>query len=82
MPGTRPTYERARKELRHRLASNIRAQRKRLGLSQENAAERVSFSLRYLQRIEREIVNMPLDTVARFAHAFRVDPSVLVCHVD
>ncbi len=42
-------------------------------VTQERAAERVGFSLQYLQRIERQIVNVPLDTVARFAHAFGVD---------
>lgn len=73
--------EKARTELRHRFAVNVRAQRARLGLSQEKTAERVGFSLQYVQRIEREIVNVPLDTVARFALAFRIDPAALLANV-
>lgn len=53
-------------------------ERRRLGLTQTKAAERVGFSLQYLQRIEREIVNVPLDTIARFARAYRVAPSLLL----
>ena len=72
------TYDRLRRRLRHRLAENIRLERRRLGLTQERAAEKIGFSLQYLQRIEREIVNVPLDTVARFAHALKIDPARLV----
>ena len=72
------TLEKVRRETRRRFADNLRVQRKRLGLTQEKAAERVGFSLQYLQRIEREIVNVPLDTVARFAHAYRVEPESLL----
>ena len=74
----RASYERLRREARLRFADNLRAQRKRLGLTQERAAERVGFSLQYLQRIERRMVNVPLDTIARFAHAFDVDPTRLL----
>ena len=78
MAGAASTYEKLRRALRHRLAENLRLERRRLGLTQERAAEKVGFSLQYLQRIEREIVNVLLDTVARFAHAFKVDPAKLV----
>ena len=77
MSGSAAAYEKARRELRHRFADNLRCERARLDLTQERLAERVGFSLQYVQRIEREIVNVPLDTVARFAHAFHVDPSTL-----
>jgi transcriptional regulator with XRE-family HTH domain len=68
MAASTKSYERMRRSLRHRFAQNIRAERRRLGLTQERAAERVGFSLQYYQRIEREIVNVPLDTIARFAN--------------
>jgi transcriptional regulator with XRE-family HTH domain len=71
-------YERLRLEARKRLADGIRRERGRLGLTQEAAAELVGYSLQYLQRIERQIVNVPIDTVARFAFAFRVDPVQLL----
>lgn len=60
------------------LAANLRLERQRLGLSQERAAERVRLSLQYLQRIERCIVNVPLDTLVRFARGYGVDPSDLL----
>jgi transcriptional regulator with XRE-family HTH domain len=74
MLGPRTIREKRRRELRHRLADGLRSERKRLGLSQERAAEKAGYSLQYFQRIEREIVNVPLDTLARLAHAFGVDP--------
>jgi transcriptional regulator with XRE-family HTH domain len=60
------------------LAANLRLERQRLELSQEKAAEQVGFSLQYLQRIERRIVNVPLDTLVRFAHAYGVEPAELL----
>lgn len=79
MSGRTPTYEKLRRELRRgRLAENLRSERKRLRLTQERAAERAGFSLQYFQRIEREIVNVPLDTVARLARALQVDPGRLL----
>ncbi len=78
MAAPRAPYEKIRQEARLRFAANLRAQRKRLGLTQERAADRVGFSLQYLQRIERRMVNVPLDTLARFAFAYGVDPTVLL----
>ncbi len=78
MSGRTPTYDKLRREFRGRLAQNLRSQRKRLGLTQETAAEKAGFSLQYFQRIERELVNVPLDTVARLAQAFQVDPARLL----
>ena len=74
----RRSYEKLRDDARRRFAENIRAERHRLVLTQEEAAELVGFSLQYLQRIERQIVNAPLDTIVRFAHAFQVTPSKLL----
>ncbi|MFT3840776.1 MAG: helix-turn-helix transcriptional regulator [Myxococcaceae bacterium] len=60
------------------LAANLRLQRERLKLSQERAAEQVGFSLQYVQRIERCIVNVPLDTLVRFALVYGVEPAELL----
>jgi ribosome-binding protein aMBF1 (putative translation factor) len=74
----RRDYDSLRRETRARLSANIKKERARLGLTQEQTAERVDFSLQYVQRIERSMVNVPLDTVARFAHAFGVSPARLL----
>ncbi|MCC6748354.1 MAG: helix-turn-helix transcriptional regulator [Deltaproteobacteria bacterium] len=71
-------YDRLRALARRWFAENIRAERHRLELTQEEAAELVGFSLQYLQRIERQTVNVPLDTIARFAYAYEVDPCNLL----
>jgi len=81
MPGARTTLQKLQRKTRHRLAENLRGHRQRLKLTQEEAAEEVGFSLQYYQRIERKIVNVPLDTIARFAHAFGVDPSELLAPI-
>lgn len=78
MRAQRPPLETLRKALRGRLAENLRVERKRLGLTQERTAEKAGFSLQYFQRIEREMVNVPLDTIARLAHALQIDPAQLV----
>ena len=78
LPMAKDAQDKLRLALRRRLATNIKAQRARLGLTQERAAESVGFSLQYEQRIERCIVNVPLDTIARFASAFGVDPGELL----
>jgi transcriptional regulator with XRE-family HTH domain len=71
-------YERLRTELRKRLSANIKGARRRLGMSQEETAEAVDFSLPYEQRIEGGRVNVPLDTLVRFAAAFGIDPAKLL----
>ena len=71
-------YEGLRLELRRRFGENLKRERARLGLTQEAAAGLVGFSLQYVQRIERGIVNVPLDTIARFAAALQVDPAGLL----
>jgi transcriptional regulator with XRE-family HTH domain len=63
---------------RRLLAANLRSQRERLGLTQERAAERVGFSLQYTQRIERCLVNVPIDTLVRFARGYGVEPAMLL----
>lgn len=70
------------REARSVLAANLKRCRQELGLSQERAAEKVGFSLQYLQRIERQIVNVPLDTLARFAQAYGVAPHELLAPAE
>lgn len=74
----RPSLARLQKEMRRQLSANLRRERQRLGLTQEQAAERVRLSMQYYQRIERCIVNVPLDTLVRFARGFGVEPAELL----
>lgn len=74
----RSNLAKVQKSTRAILAANLRRERHRLGLSQEKAAEQVEFSLQYVQRIERMVVNVPLDTLVRFAYAYGVEPADLL----
>lgn len=65
-------------ELRRILSANLKRARAHVGFTQEGAAEEADFSLQYFQRIERGIVNVPLDTIARLAAALRVAPHELL----
>jgi transcriptional regulator with XRE-family HTH domain len=71
-------FKKAQGQLRRRLALNLKAARLRMGLSQEKTAERAGFSLQYFQRIERLMVNVPLDTLTRLALALRTEPADLL----
>ncbi len=70
--------KKAQGQIRKRLALNLKAARLRMGLSQERTAERAGFSLQYFQRIERVMVNVPLDTLTRLAVALRMEPADLL----
>lgn len=73
-----PKLMKLQKATRLVLAANLRLQRQRHHLTQEQAAEEVGLSLQYLQRIERCIVNVPLDTITRFARGYGVEPAELL----
>ena len=60
-------------ELRKRLARAVRRERLRLGLTQEETAERAGIATRQLQRVEAAGVNAGLSTLAGLCRAFRVD---------
>lgn len=60
-------------ELRKRLARAARRERLRLGLTQEEVAERAGVAPRQLQRVEAGVVNAGLSTIAGLCRAFRVD---------
>lgn len=74
----RNSLAKQQKVTRRLLAANLKLERQRLKLTQERAAERVGLSLQYLQRIERTIVNVPLDTITRFARGYGVEPAELL----
>ena len=74
----RRTVDKLRAALRRRVSANLRRHRARLDLTQERMAERSGFALQYYQRIERKLVNVPLDTLARLAKALEVDPRELL----
>lgn len=63
----------AEEELRSRLAANTRTLRIKAGMSMREAAERAEIPLRQWQRVEAGEVNATLKTIARAAHALRVD---------
>lgn len=70
--------EAPRSPLRGVFASNVRAQRKALGLSQEELADRAGVHRTYVGAIERSEVNVSIDNIARISAALEVDASTLM----
>jgi transcriptional regulator with XRE-family HTH domain len=58
--------------LRLAVAANVRAERARLGLTQEDLAEQADLALRYVQQVEAGRANLTLAVLASFATAFSV----------
>lgn len=63
--------------LRERLAAGVRARRRRLKLTQEQAAERAAVTVGYWQRIEGRDANATLDVITRIAGALETTPAEL-----
>ena len=61
-----------------RFGSRVRAERERLGVSQEELADRAGMHRTYLGGVERGERNVGLLNVLRIARALGVHPSVLV----
>jgi transcriptional regulator with XRE-family HTH domain len=59
-------------------AANLARQRKLLSQSQEELAEAVGFSARYIRKLEAGEVNVGLRTIARFAAYFQIPLQTLV----
>lgn len=59
--------------LQKRLMAGLRRQRKRLGWSQERAAEALGIVPRHYQKIEAGELNVTLRTLDRLCRAFSVD---------
>ncbi|WP_167149432.1 helix-turn-helix transcriptional regulator [Actinomyces sp. ZJ308] len=59
--------------LRQRLGANLRAERRRRQLTQEDLAERLGVTARYLGGIERAERNLTLDSVDALAQDLGID---------
>lgn len=65
-------------KLRNLLATRVRAERARLGLSQESLAEKAGLHRTYIGSIERGERNVSIDNVERLAKALGVRASDLI----
>lgn len=65
-------------DVRKILAGNIKAARKRLGLSQEDLADRAGIDRTYVSGIERQVRNPTITVVARFAEALETTAADLL----
>ncbi|MBN1057077.1 helix-turn-helix domain-containing protein [Clostridium botulinum] len=61
-----------------KLGNNIKLERLRLNLTQEQLSERLDISTSYLGRIERGERNVPLDTLIRLADILNVSIDYLL----
>lgn len=59
-------------------AENVRANRLRLGMSQETLAERAQVHRTYIGMIERREKNVTIYNIERLALALRVSPATLL----
>ena len=64
--------------LLRRIATNVRATRQKLGLSQKGAAEAAEMHWRHWQKVEAAEVNVTAETLVRLGAALRTDPSRLL----
>lgn len=82
MPRLRANRERnfdaAATELRLRFGENVARVRRERGLSQEQLAEKLGCSARYVQYVEHGKANVTIDFIAAVAEALGVDVSGLV----
>ena len=67
--------------LRSVLAANLRAERARAGLTQEELAELAGVHPTYLSRVENSGYNVGVDVIERFAVALKLDPGLLLSRV-
>ena len=66
------------KKLRATLGANVRAERKRRGLTQEGLAEKLDITPRYFAAIERGERNLTLDSIEALAAQLDLDPHLLL----
>jgi len=65
--------------IRHKLAEQIKAIRKKTGLTQEQLAEEIGIEYKYLQRIEgKNPPNIRVETIEQIAKALKTTPSKLL----
>ena len=67
-------------KLTDQFAANLRRARYEEGLTQEDLADRLQLSSRYVGSIERGAVSLRLDMVERIAKALRLSPCELLCN--
>ena len=61
--------------IRKTFSRNLKRLRDRKGLTQENLAERLDISVRYIQQLEgRNCPNVKIDTIAAIAKALSAKP--------
>lgn len=65
-------------QLRLFFAARVRAERKRLGLSQEALAEKTGLHRTYIGSVERGERNVSIDNIERIAKALSVKPADLL----
>jgi transcriptional regulator with XRE-family HTH domain len=66
------------KDLKHALAANLRRKRYARGWTQEELADRVGISSRYIGAIERAQVSASVTVLGRLADTLDADPAELV----
>jgi len=65
-----------------KLGQSLRAQRRAIGLSQDDFADRIHMHRAYYSAIERGEKNITLTTLQRVAQGFGVSMSSLLQHMD
>lgn len=65
-------------DLKKIVAINVRRLRHEKGWTQEDLADRVGLSARYVGQIERAQASMTISVLGRIANAFKVDAAELV----
>jgi len=70
--------EAPRSPLRGVFASNVRARRKKLGISQEELADRAGVHRTYIGAVERSEVNVSIDNIARISVALETSAASLM----
>jgi transcriptional regulator with XRE-family HTH domain len=69
-------------DLKDMVAINIRRQRNARRWTQEELAERVGLSARYVGQVERGQASMTITVLGRFADAFAIEAAELVRPID
>jgi transcriptional regulator with XRE-family HTH domain len=72
------TKRRKPENLREIFARNVLLHRTRLGLTQDELADKCEYHRTYIGSVERAERNITLATIEAFANAFNVEPSSLL----
>ena len=67
--------------LRRILSDNVKYYRFKKGYTQEQVAEKIDVSARYMSDIENCIWNVPVDTIQRLAECFEIDYYLLLIEI-